>query len=563
MSNKPADAKREVAASAPGAIEDRLVRALDTPHLADVVPRLPADTLYQVVRLRGVEHCGDLLAAATPAQLGSLLDLDLWRSAAAGLDEQFDRVRFVEWIEGLTQAGDEQAATIASRIDVHLLVTGLSRCVRIFDPATLAPLASDDDPHDDPAARPAPGSMDIGGYVVQARVRDGWDAIVALLTTLAWDHHEYFNAVMRGCRRLSNSRPEVDGLDNLFGHSEQLQYDVSQSRADRRSQRGFLSPADARAFLQGARTSQDDARLPGMHPTATAYIRATDDDPPDVQSSTRGEASAQEVEAYAPGVPPVAEEAHAVGAAVRETVATVAALIAEASTSPARPRALIAGATGVDARRARVHALLEALRASGAAAFEQRSREAAFLSNALVAGCSLQARSFTAQEASDAALACCNLALDLQAPGRDVADSFLSDHDLLSLFQQGWAALHGTSLFVARRLADVLRPVQSLDTKTHQGLVILRRDLERCCAAGSPWGVRDSLDVLAILDTVAWTGLLGALDECPHVPDALTAIVERRKGAVSATAFSFVATADDLATMRLFADRMAEAFGAP
>ena len=105
--------------------------------------------------------------------------------------------------------------------------------------------------------------------------------------------------------------------------------------------------------------------------------------------------------------------------------------------------------------------------------------------------------------------------------------------------------------------------MQTLDTKTHEGLVILRRELETCCAAGTPWGVRDALDVLAILDTVAWTGLLGALDECPVVPDALTAVVERRKGAVSATAFAFVSSADQIATMRAFAERLADIFVGP
>jgi hypothetical protein len=200
----------------------------------------------------------------------------------------------------------------------------------------------------------------------------------------------------------------------------------------------------------------------------------------------------------------------------------------------------------------------------------------AFLANALMAGCSVQARPFTQREASDAARATCHLGHELWSSRRaeekaaESAGAFSSalaraeparsDEDQLTAFHAGWAALHGASLFVARHLVEVLKHVRTLDTKTHEGLVILRRELEECCVAGTPWGVRNALDVLAILDTVAWTGLLGVLDECPVVPDALIATVERRKSSVSATEFEFVSTTGQLAAIRAFARRLADVF---
>ena len=57
---------------------------------------------------------------------------------------------------------------------------------------------------------------DVGGYQVVARRTDSWDAIVAVLTSLDAEHHGYFHRVMRGCRSLSNSKPEIDGLDDLL-----------------------------------------------------------------------------------------------------------------------------------------------------------------------------------------------------------------------------------------------------------------------------------------------------------------------------------------------------------
>ncbi len=61
---------------------------------------------------------------------------------------------------------------------------------------------------------------EVGGYLVRARRTDRWDAIVTLLITLGVEHNHYFHAVMQGCRRLSNSRPEIDGLEAGVGPAD-------------------------------------------------------------------------------------------------------------------------------------------------------------------------------------------------------------------------------------------------------------------------------------------------------------------------------------------------------
>src|SRR5581483_9861618 len=80
---------------------DRLARLLDAPLLARVAPHLAPETLHQLIQSRGLDACGELLTLIAPAQLTSLLDLDLWRCAQAGRDEQFDVDRFGEWIDVL------------------------------------------------------------------------------------------------------------------------------------------------------------------------------------------------------------------------------------------------------------------------------------------------------------------------------------------------------------------------------------------------------------------------------------------------------------------------------
>src|SRR5689334_13467518 len=124
---------------------DRLARLLDTPFLARIVPHLAPETLHQLIRHRGLDACGELVTSATPAQLTSLLDLDLWRHAQPGRDEQFDADRFGEWLEMLVDTGDSIAARTVAALDKHLVIAGLSRYIRVFDPGTFEPTESSDD----------------------------------------------------------------------------------------------------------------------------------------------------------------------------------------------------------------------------------------------------------------------------------------------------------------------------------------------------------------------------------------------------------------------------------
>ena len=101
---------RETAPRDGGSVDHRLARLLDTPFFARVVPHLAPETLHQLIQYRGLDACGELVTSATPAQLTSLLDLDLWRHAQPGRDEQFDVDRFGEWLEVLVDTGDSVAA---------------------------------------------------------------------------------------------------------------------------------------------------------------------------------------------------------------------------------------------------------------------------------------------------------------------------------------------------------------------------------------------------------------------------------------------------------------------
>ena len=153
---------RESAPRRWGSVEHRLARLLESPFLARVVPHLPPETLHQLIRYSGLDACGELVTSATPAQLTSLLDLDLWRHARPGRNEQFDVERFGEWLEVLVDTGHSVAARTVAALDRDLVVAGLSRYVRVFDPGIFEPTAqSDDEPVERHEAMREGDSIDV------------------------------------------------------------------------------------------------------------------------------------------------------------------------------------------------------------------------------------------------------------------------------------------------------------------------------------------------------------------------------------------------------------------
>jgi len=554
---------RETAPRDGGSVDHRLARLLDTPFFARVVPHLAPETLHQLIQYRGLDACGELVTSATPAQLTSLLDLDLWRHAQPGRDEQFDVDRFGEWLEVLVDTGDSVAARTVAALDKHLVIVGLSRYLRLFDAGTFEPTAStDDEPMDRNEMMNSETSGDVlecevGGYLVRARRTDAWDAIVTLLVTLDTEHNHYFHAVMQGCRRLSNSRPEIDGLDDLLMAPEQHLHDVAIERERRRSRRGYATPADARAFLQMARQPQHPPTAPiAINPIATAYFRAADE-----QADTTPEGTSA-------GAPESAR--HAADEDIPTSIDVVSELLAEAGVMPERPRALLEAADARATKLPLLKRLMEFVLHHDETAYLTRSRELAFLANTLLAGSSVQSRPFTSQEASDAAACICNLGLECwparwpgatsqgasSPPELDTAmppDAFLVDHGLVTAFEVGWSVLYqDVSLFVADQLVSTLADLHCVDADTRRGLRALRRTLEKQREAGTPWLARDAADVLAMLDMTAWISVLGLLDECPILTAALRAVLERRTTSVSPTAFEFISTTAQIGDIRLF-----------
>jgi hypothetical protein len=498
-------------------------RILDTPHLARVVPQLQPEMLHRVIRNCGLEDCGDIVALATPEQLARVFDLDLWRADQPGENEQFDADRFGAWLDVLADAGVDLAAQKLASMDVDLLTTAFAQYILVYDAAAGVRIPDD------------ATTCDVGGYRIVARRSDSWDAIVSLMAALDEQHPDFFHGVMHGCRSLSNSAPEIDGLDDLLGDAEQAMFNLASRREHRREGEGYAAPAEARAFLAMARQcALGRGTAPPANPVARAYFRA-------IESSEESSASALSSDPQ--DVPTSLDSQDGAD----ESTAALVEVLLEAGLLPQQPRALLEAPRDGKQRFASVRTHMQFLRESNHAAFARRSDELSYLVNALVAGCSIDGRPLTVPEASDAAVAACNLGLQnwpahWLAGTAGLPDDFLAGQDLIGVFQVGWTVLHeDVCLYAAKQLIQILAGLgRADDDESAADIDALRVEMATQCRAGTPWRARDALDVIAILDMAAWTTLLGLLDECPVIRAAIAISQGTRAKTISASDFEFI-----------------------
>jgi hypothetical protein len=501
-----------------------LDRLLGAPDVAAVVPRLDPDALHRVIRRFGLEDCAELVALASPRQLARVLDADVWRARTAGGDDRLDADRFGVWLDVLVQCGGDVAADKLAGIDIELVIAGLASHVSVCDQAAVASFVTLDGEQVDDRRRAGDAGCEIGGYVIEARRTVAWDAIVELLACLHDGRPEYFHRLMRGCVRMSNGARETDGLDDLLEDREQQMFDLGSEREARRDAQGYVAPAQARAFLQSARTVDVAAREPPRDPVSRAYFRALAPTPPE---TTAPDPSPDE----------------ALAGVVLEASAVLVEVLREAGAF-SEPRRLLADPEAASPRLSLVRAHVRA-RASSAEAL-------AYLVNAMLAGGSLQGRAFTPQQASDAVAATCNLGLE-RWPDR------WGEADLVTAFQVGRSVLHReVCLYAAEGLAAALREISCSDREIRMQLIELRRELSRHLRDGTPWRARKALDVIMLLDPPCWAALIGMIDEWPVIHAAVGAS-RRSRRTIEIADFAFVSESRQIGAAHAFLAKLPSA----
>lgn len=512
-----------------------VARLLDTPDLANIVPRLQPEVLHRVIQVCGLEDCAEFVALATPAQLGRILDVDLWRPRDSGADDVFDADRFGVWLEVLMQAGPDVAADKLMGLDIELVIAGCASHVAVFDCSAVSSYTTLDG-EEMPGRTMNRGPVaEIGGYVIEARRTAAFDTIVDLLAHLDAERANYFQRLMRGCVALSDGPREEDGCHDLLDDAGQDMFDLGCEREARREREGYVAPAQAHAFLLGAR----DLHLAGDRPATNAIATA----------SSRSVASAIAGDGDEPGDTDMRSSAPIADALTdleADGATAVVELLRDAGVLGAEPRALLGAHDSDDEHLSLLRAHLS-LHGSG-------GEELAFLANALAAGCTIQGRAFTPREGADGAAATCNLGLENWP-------SSWSEPDLITAFQVGWAVLHrDVGLSAAQRLIDVLGDIRCSDREIQLRLDGLRRDLTSAVAGREPWRARPAMDALLMLDAAAWAGLLALIDACPVVHAVVTA--PRTCRTINPTDFTFVSQNRQIAAVRAFLESLPTALTA-
>jgi hypothetical protein len=469
------------------------------------------------------------VALATPEQLSRVFDLDLWQASRPGVDERFDAARFGTWLQVLLDAGPAVAAEKLASIAPDVVIAGLAQHARVVDLSTVTPFVTLDGElsggRDEGEAR----TYESGGYRLSARRDDAWDAIVEVLLTLETAHPDAFDRLMTGCRAISSSRPEESGMHALLDDPEQAMADVAFDRERRRERQGYVTPAQARAFLDMARQRAGDRTLPACDPIARAYLHSL----------------------WNPAVEETGEPERSEPDANAADVAAVVDVLMESGVLDPLPRALLTGAVDEAPSLARIYEALRVVVERDAGAYVRRSGELGYLANTLVAGCSLQGRPFTPKEATDAVLAVCNLGLE-QWPVA-YADDVLVAQDLVGIFEVGWGILHRrVGMPAARQLLDALGGLHPRDRDLQVELGQLRVELAKQIEAGTPWHARRRLEVISSLDLLAWAGLVGLIDECPVVHAAVRAASGPKPLSVRPTDFEFVSRNADIDCVHAF-----------
>ena len=398
---------------------DLLLRILESPALVAAVRELPGAVLGKLIAHVGLEDAGELVALATTEQLERVFDDDLWRAERTGGDETFRPERFALWLRVMLDAGDEVLVHRLCELPLELLALAVHRLVLVLDMDVLDEQLAPGDEEADALTQALETSLveEWEEFRLIARDPDVWDDVWGALLSLDRDHHARLRAILEQCCAMSTEYISGQGgLFQVLTAEEMLDGDVAAARDDRRVAEGFISPADARAFLALARRGGDsDVR----DPITRAYFRAlAPTDPPKQKPNHKPETAPK---AAAP------RNRHA-ALATEADVHDLAALLREAEVIAPEPTLPLAGLlTASDetspAKQHLVAPLFEQamtdLRQRDPGLFATRAREVGYLVNVWIAGGAQEGRRPRPVEALELVLRTCEAGMRTQlAPGR-------------------------------------------------------------------------------------------------------------------------------------------------
>lgn len=382
-----------------------LKRLLSAPDLVNIVRALPAERLGALVHDVGLEDAGELIALATTDQLQALFDDDLWKSGEDA-EERFDAERFALWLEVLFEAGEVVVVQRLVELPREFLCLAVAHLAYVIDMDLLLNDVEMDERYHERVERAldSAASEEWEEFRLVDRGRGGFDVLVMSLLALDTEHSPMLRDVLERCCDLTTTEVEArGGLVKALSRLEAAEESMRGARHERRTERGFVSLADARSF---ARLVVDDLKYDtGRDPFTHAYFR-------DVYGKKRANSDLK----HAANPPRPAQK-------------LVDALREELEARPKKPADSLSTA-------------LELLRARNAEAYDQRVAELVYLANVLVTVSEPEQRRLRPIEASEAVVRACAAGIDVLGFAAQSSTQLASTLETLLLdlvFRAGWA----------------------------------------------------------------------------------------------------------------------------
>lgn len=396
-----------------------LAQLFENPNLITAVRELPGPILGKLILSVGLEDAAELVALATTQQLESVFDEDLWEAGSDGWEERFNPERFALWLHAFSEAGDQAVVKRLIELPIDFVILAVHRLILVIDIDALAMEMSESNGILDQLEKALESRLyeEWEEFRLIARDDTAWDEIIQALFSLDRDHHGLLRKILERCSALSSEWIDDNGgLYAVLSSDEMLESDMRAERDDRRAQKGYVSPADARAFLELA--SQGVADPASRDAITNAYFRNLTR-----QGSTPAVPKLAKVTRRSANVGRLLhllESANVIETPGRES-------LAKASRQPRTRQESTAVTCPTVAQNRLLDRALAELRGTDPEGYAERMEELGYLANVLIAAPQNRHRRLRPVEALESALECTDrgLELTLSAIDRNSAETEL------------------------------------------------------------------------------------------------------------------------------------------
>ncbi len=254
-------------------------RILSSPDLVQNIQSLPARSMLKIIHKIGLEDSAEILSLATTEQISAMLDADLWKPKLG--EDQPDLESLSIWLGALTELGTKRAAEHLANMEEEFLAFLLSQYINAIDLEALNFMNIDviGDSWSDPRLAKLLDndcSQELAGALLLAKPGAPWEYLQPLLLDLDSEDQSLCARIVYRLQKTTEAKCESEGgLYEVLSQEEMLQSDATFSRDQRRTKEGYVSTADAKAFLSWIKVTPREKlqSLKQRDPVSQTYFR--------------------------------------------------------------------------------------------------------------------------------------------------------------------------------------------------------------------------------------------------------------------------------------------------